>query len=154
MAPGLEFPITTGTWRPSGALSFFIPLLIGTGGNAGSQTVTTSIRAMALGEIRLREAWRVLAREASIGAVIGVLIAAVAFGRALLWGSTMSLALTVSISVLAICARSPTIGSLIPLMAHRFRIDPAVLSAPLIATLVDATGLVIYFSIAKIVLHL
>jgi len=136
------------------ALSFFIPLLIGTGGNAGSQTVTTIIRAMALGEIRLRQAWRVLARETSTGAVIGVLIAAVAFGRALLWGSTMPLALTVSISVLAICAWSTTIGSLIPLMAHRLRIDPAVLSAPLIATLVDATGLVIYFSIAKIVLRL
>ncbi len=66
----------------------------------------------------------------------------------------MPLALTVSISVLAICAWSTTIGSLIPIAAHRFRIDPAVLSAPLIATLVDATGLVIYFSIAKMILRL
>ena len=136
------------------ALSFFIPLLIGTGGNAGSQTVTTIIRGIALGEIRLREVWRVLGRETSTGAAIGVLIAAVAFGRALLWGSSFELALTVSISVLVICAWSTTIGSLIPLMAHRMRIDPAVLSAPLIATLVDATGLVIYFSIAKVILHL
>ncbi len=136
------------------ALAFFIPLLIGTGGNAGSQTVTTIIRSIALGEIRLRDVWRVFAREVSTGAVIGVLIGVVAFGRALLWGSTMPLALTVSISVLAICAWSTTIGSLIPIAAHRFRIDPAVLSAPLIATLVDATGLVIYFSIAKMILHL
>ena len=136
------------------ALSFFIPLLIGTGGNAGSQTVTTIIRGIALGEIRLRDVWRVLGRETSTGATIGVLIAVVAFARALLWGSSMALALTVSISVLAICAWSTTIGSLIPLMAHRLRIDPAVLSAPLIATLVDATGLVIYFSIAKVILHL
>jgi magnesium transporter len=136
------------------ALSFFIPLLIGTGGNAGSQTATTIIRGIALGEIRLREMWRVLGRETSIGATIGVLIAVVAFGRALLWGSSIELALTVSISVWAICAWSTTIGSLIPLMAHRFRIDPAVLSAPLITTLVDATGLVIYFSIAKLILHL
>ena len=136
------------------ALSFFIPLLIGTGGNAGSQTVTTIIRGIALGEIRVRQAWRVLGRETSTGATIGVLIAVVAFARALLWGSSMALALTVSISVLAICAWSTTIGSLIPLMAHRLRIDPAVLSAPLIATLVDATGLVIYFSIAKVILHL
>jgi magnesium transporter len=86
------------------ALSFFIPLLIGTGGNAGSQTVTTIIRSLALGEIRLRDVWRVFAREVSTGAVIGVLIGAVAFGRALLWGSSMPLALTVSISVLVICS--------------------------------------------------
>jgi magnesium transporter len=86
------------------ALSFFIPLLIGTGGNAGSQTVTTIIRGIALGEIRVRQAWRVLGRETSTGATIGVLIAVVAFARALLWGSSMALALTVSISVLAICA--------------------------------------------------
>ncbi len=136
------------------ALSFFIPLLIGTGGNAGSQTATTIIRGIALGEIRMREGWRVLGRETSIGAAIGVLIAVVAFARALLWGSSIELAVTVSISVLVICAWSTTIGSLIPLVAHRMRIDPAVLSAPLIATLVDATGLVIYFSIAKVILHL
>jgi len=95
-----------------------------------------------------------LGRETSIGATIGVLIAVVAFGRALLWRSSIELALTVSISVLAIFALSTTIGSLIPLSAHRWRIDPAVLSAPLITTLVDATGLIIYFSIAKIILHL
>ncbi len=136
------------------ALAFFIPLLIGTGGNAGSQTVTTIIRSLALGEIRLRDAWKVFAREMSTGVVIGLLIGAVAFGRALLWGSSLPLALTVSISVLVICSWSTTIGSLIPIMAHRFKIDPAVLSAPLIATLVDATGLVIYFSIAKVILHL
>ncbi len=136
------------------ALSFFIPLLIGTGGNAGSQTVTTIIRSIALGEIRPRDAWRVFAREMSAGAVIGVLIGAVAFGRALLWGTSMPLAATVSITVLAICAWSTTIGSLIPIVAHRFGIDPAVLSAPLITTLVDATGLVIYFTIAKVILHL
>jgi magnesium transporter len=136
------------------ALSFFIPLLIGTGGNAGAQTVTTIIRSIALGEIRLRDAWRVFAREMSTGVMIGVLIAMVAFGRALLWGTSMPLALTVSLTVLAICTWSTTIGSLIPIAAHRFGIDPAVLSAPLITTLVDATGLVIYFSIAKMILHL
>ena len=136
------------------ALSFFIPLLIGTGGNAGSQTVTTIIRSIALGEIRLRQAGRVLAREASTGIMIGVLIGAVAFGRALLWGAPAPLAITVSITVLAICTWSTTVGSLIPIAAERFGVDPAVLSAPLITTLVDATGLVIYFTIAKIILHL
>src|SRR5438552_7387474 len=71
------------------ALSFFIPLLIGTGGNAGSQTVTTVIRSIALGEIGLRDAWRVLAREASTGVLIGLLVGPVAFGRALLWGAPL-----------------------------------------------------------------
>ena len=136
------------------ALSFFIPLLIGTGGNAGSQTVTTIIRSIALGEIRLRQAGRVLTREMSIGIMIGVLVGTVAFFRALLWGQHTPLAFTVSLTVVAICTWSTTVGSLIPIAAERFGVDPAVLSAPLITTLVDATGLIIYFSIAKIVLHL
>src|SRR5262249_29211692 len=108
------------------ALSFFIPLLIGTGGNAGSQTVTTIIRSIAIGEIRLKDAWRVLTREMSTGVIIGILIGGVAFGRALLWGTTLPLALTVSITVLAICTWSTTVGSLIPLAAERFGVDPAV----------------------------
>jgi magnesium transporter len=136
------------------ALSFFIPLLIGTGGNAGAQTVTTIVRSIALGEVRLRDGWRVLAREASTGVLVGVLVAVVAFGRSLLWGVTMQLAITVAITVLVICTWSTTIGSMIPLAAKRFGVDPAVLSAPLITTLVDATGLVIYFTIAKMILHL
>ena len=136
------------------ALSFFIPLLIGTGGNAGSQTVTTIIRSIALGEIRLRQFGRVLAREMSIGVMIGVLVGTVAFFRTLLWGQHTPMAFTVAITVLVICTWSTTVGSLIPIVAERFGVDPAVLSAPLITTLVDATGLIIYFSIARIVLHL
>lgn len=136
------------------ALSFFIPLLIGTGGNAGSQTVTTIIRSIALGEIRLRQFGRVLAREMSIGVMIGVLVGTVAFFRTLLWGQHTPMAFTVAITVLVICTWSTTVGSLIPIVAERFGVDPAVLSAPLITTLVDATGLIIYFSIAKVILHL
>lgn len=136
------------------ALSFFIPLLIGTGGNAGAQTVTTIIRSIALKEIRLKDAWRVLGREMLTGVTIGVLIGVVAFGRTLLWHQPMTIAFTVSITVLAICTWSTTIGSLIPIVAERFKVDPAVLSAPLITTLVDATGLIIYFTIAKVILHL
>ena len=136
------------------ALSFFIPLLIGTGGNAGSQTVTTIIRSLALREIALEDALKVLGREASTGIIIGVLLGGVAFGRALLWGAHMPLAITVAITILAICSWSTTVGSLIPIAAARFGVDPAVLSAPLITTLVDATGLVIYFSIAKAILGL
>jgi magnesium transporter len=131
------------------ALAFFIPLLIGTGGNAGSQTVTTVIRSLALGEVRLKDAWRVLGREFSAGALIGFLVGGVAFGRALTWGAHMPLAVTVGVTVLVICTWSTTVGSLIPIAAQRFGVDPAVLSAPMIATLVDATGLIIYFRIAK-----
>jgi magnesium transporter len=136
------------------ALSFFIPLLIGTGGNAGSQTVTTIIRSIALGEIRLKDAWRVLGREATTGVIVGLVVGGVAFGRALLWGAHLPLAITVAITVLTICTWSTTVGSLIPIAAERFGVDPAVLSAPLITTLVDATGLVIYFRIAKVILGL
>jgi len=135
------------------ALSFFIPLLIGTGGNAGAQTVMTVIRSLALGEIGMRHAWRVVIREASTGMIVGLLVAPIAFGQALLWNVPIALALTVAVTMLAICLWSTTVGSLVPIVAERFGVDPAVLSAPLITTLVDATGLVIYFSIAKIILQ-
>ncbi|MET0620845.1 MAG: magnesium transporter [Thermoanaerobaculia bacterium] len=131
------------------ALSFFIPLLIGTGGNSGSQTVTTIVRGLAVGEIRLRDFGRVLLREGGSGLVLGILLGIVGFGRALLWGSTMPLALTVGVSILVICAWANTVGAMIPMLATMFKIDPTVMSAPLIATLVDATGLIIYFTIAK-----
>jgi magnesium transporter len=131
------------------ALSFFIPLLIGTGGNSGSQTVTTIVRGLAVGDIRLRDFGRVLFREAGSGVVLGLMLGCVGFGRALLWGSTVPLAMTVGVSILAICAWANTVGSMIPMLATMFKIDPTVMSAPLIATLVDATGLIIYFTIAK-----
>jgi magnesium transporter len=136
------------------ALSFFIPLLIGTGGNAGAQTVMTVIRSLALGEVGVRHAWRVVMREATTGTVVGMMVAPVAFIQALIWGVPVELALTVSVTMLAICVWSTTVGALVPIIAHRFGVDPAVLSAPLITTLVDATGLIIYFSIAKLILHL
>ena len=134
------------------ALSFFIPLLIGTGGNTGAQTVSTLIRGLALGEIQMRDIWRVVLRELFSGLLLGVLLGAVAFGRALLWGSAPPLAAVVGLSILVICTWANTIGSLIPLIAHRLKIDPAVVSAPLITTLVDATGLAIYMLIARALL--
>ncbi|MCM3871883.1 MAG: magnesium transporter [Pyrinomonadaceae bacterium] len=135
------------------ALSFFIPLLIGTGGNAGAQTVMTVIRSLALGELGVNYAWRVVLREATTGMVVGLLVAPIAFGQALLWKAPVELAFTVSVTMFAICIWSTTVGSLIPILAQRFGVDPAVLSAPLITTLVDATGLIIYFTIAKMILH-
>ena len=134
------------------ALAFFIPLLIGTGGNAGAQTVMTVIRSLALGELGVRHAWRVVVREATTGILVGIMVAPVAFGQALLWNASFQLALTVAVTMFSICVWSTTVASLIPILAQRFGVDPAVLSAPLITTLVDATGLVIYFSIAKLIL--
>ncbi|MBX3003297.1 MAG: magnesium transporter, partial [Anaerolineales bacterium] len=136
------------------ALSFFIPLLIGTGGNTGAQTVSTLIRGLALGEVTLRDSWKVIGRELLSGLLIGLLLGSVSYMRAKFWGSSDALALTVSLSVLVICTWANTIGSLIPLLAQRFKIDPAAVSAPLITTLVDATGLAIYLYIAKAVMGL
>ncbi len=136
------------------ALSFFIPMLIGTGGNAGAQTVMTVIRSLALSEIRFRDAWKVVLREALTGLTVGVMIATAALGQALLTGASLTLAITVALTMLAICLWSTAVGALIPLVAQRVGLDPAVLSAPLITTMVDATGLVIYFLIAKTVLGL
>ena len=134
------------------ALAFFIPLLIGTGGNAGAQTVMTVIRSLSLGEVGVAHAWRVVLREATTGMLVGVMVGFVAFGQALLWKAPLALALTVSVTMFAICVWSTTVGSLIPIAAERVGVDPAVLSAPLITTLVDATGLIIYFTIAKLIL--
>lgn len=135
------------------ALSFFVPLLIGTGGNAGSQTVMTVIRSLALGEIGLRSAWKVVLREMATGAIVGFVVGAVALLQAmLLWKTPFPLALTVSVTMVSICVWSTSVGALIPIIANRFGIDPAVLSAPLISTLVDATGLIIYLTIAKMIL--
>jgi magnesium transporter len=136
------------------ALSFFIPLLIGTGGNAGAQTVMTVIRSLTLGELGFKDAARVLMREAGTGLALGLLIGAAAFVQARVAGAPNALALTVSITMVVICIWSTTVGSMVPLLASRFGIDPAVLSAPLITTLVDATGLIIYFTIAKAILGL
>jgi magnesium transporter len=136
------------------ALSFFVPLLIGTGGNAGSQTVMTVVRGLALGEIRLADTLRVLWREMTTGVLLGLLLGVVAFSRALLWGAKLPLAFTVAITIVAVCTWANTVGSLVPLVAQRLRIDPTVVSAPFITTLVDATGLVIYFVIAKMLLGL
>ena len=136
------------------ALSFFIPLLIGTGGNTGAQTVSTLIRGLALREVKFSDIWRVIAREALSGLMIGVLLGLIAFGRSLLWGSSTQLAMTVGLTILAICTWANTIGAMIPLLAYKLKIDPAVVSAPLITTLVDATGLAIYMLIAKSILGL
>jgi len=134
------------------ALSFFVPLLIGTGGNAGSQTVSTIIRALALGEVRVRDVLRVIRREVSAGLLLGVLLGTIAFGRALLWGVHYDLAICVAVTILVVCTWANAVGAAIPLAAQRFGIDPTVVSAPLITTLVDASGLFIYFTVAHLMI--
>jgi magnesium transporter len=136
------------------ALSFFIPLLIGTGGNAGSQTTSTITRALAVGDVKLRDALRVWWHEARVGLWLGLGMAVAAFIRALTWGSSDALALTVALAILAIVLWANNMGSLLPLLAVRFGIDPAIVSGPMMSTLVDATGLFIYFTIARLVLGL
>ncbi len=130
------------------ALSFFVPLLIGTGGNAGSQTVSTIIRALALGEVRVRDVGRVVLREVSAGVLLGVLLGVIAFFRALLWGVDYQLATCVAVTILCVCTWANAVGATIPLIAEKVGIDPTVVSAPLITTLVDASGLFIYFTVA------
>jgi magnesium transporter len=134
------------------ALSFFIPLLIGSGGNTGAQTVSTIIRGIALKEIQLRDTLRVVVRELGSGLLLGALLGVIGLIRAWIWGSGGELSLVVALTLVAICTWANTIGALIPLLAQRLKIDPALVSAPLITTLVDATGLAIYLLIAKLLL--
>jgi magnesium transporter len=136
------------------ALSFFIPLLIGTGGNIGSQTVTLIVRAMALNEVSLRDIAWIVFKELRVGIALGVVMALVAFGRAALLGVGTDIGVVVAASILAICLWSATVAAALPLILRRVRVDPAVVSAPLITTLVDGTGLIIYFEIARLVLRL
>jgi magnesium transporter len=136
------------------ALSFFIPLLIGTGGNVGSQTVTLVVRAMALGEVAMRDmAWLVF-KELRVGLVMGLVMGVAAIGQSWFLGVSSDIATAVSIAVIAICAWAATVAAALPLILRRLGVDPAVVSAPLISTLVDGTGLIIYFEIARLVLGL
>jgi len=135
-------------------LSVFIPLLIGTGGNTGAQTVSTVIRGLALAEIRTRDTGRVILRELVSGLLLGSLLGCVAFAWVLILGYQLMLAVVICLTILTICIWANVIGALVPLVARRLGIDPATVSAPLISTLVDATGLAIYLLIAKVVLGL
>jgi magnesium transporter len=135
------------------ALALFIPLLGGTGGNSGAQASTAVIRALAVGEVRISDLPRVVWRETRTGVALGAMLGAAAFVPvAVLYGA--DLAVVVSATLLAICAWATAVGSALPLLARKVGVDPAVVSAPLVTTLVDATGLIIYFVIARAVLGL
>lgn len=134
------------------ALSFFVPLLMGTGGNSGSQTVATVIRALALREIRPRDALKVWLREAQTASILGIMLGLVAFSWGMLWGGDFYLAVTVSISVAAVVVWANSVAALVPLVASNFGIDPTMVSGPMMSTLIDGTGLVIYFSLASLII--
>ncbi|SFS08643.1 magnesium transporter [Agrococcus baldri] len=134
-------------------LSVFIPLLIGTGGNTGNQAATTVTRALALGDVTPRDILAVLAREARTGVSLGIIIGAAGFGvAALVYG--VPIGLVVGLTLLCICSLAASIGGIMPLIAKRIRVDPAVFSNPFITTFVDAAGLIVYFLIARAVLGL
>lgn len=132
-------------------LALFIPLLIDTGGNSGSQASTVVTRAIAVGEIRPGDLGRIIWREAAVGLMLGVMLGGAAFLPVFLIFE-FDLAIVVSLTLVAICTWSTFVGSMLPLMARRVGVDPAVVSAPLVTTLVDATGLLIYFGMAHLIL--
>lgn len=140
-------------------LALFIPLIISSGGNSGSQATTLVIRALAIGELRLRDWWRVLFKEIASGLVLGVILGAIGFARVWLWpgtdtpaAQTTGIALTVAASLVGIVLWGSLIGAMLPFLLSRLGFDPASASAPFVATIVDVTGLVIYFSVAAVLL--
>lgn len=132
-------------------LTLFIPLLIGLGGNTGNQAATTVTRALALQDVRAKDVWQVLFRELRVGLVLGLLLGSIGFSiTSLLFG--LEIGLVIGITLLSIATVAATVGGVMPLVGLALRADPAVFSNPFITTFVDATGLVIYFLIAKAVL--
>ena len=142
-------------------LSIFVPLVISSGGNSGSQASTIIIRAMALGEVRLRDWWRVMRREFLSGLSLGAILGVIGFIRISIWANVFHmygphwplLALTVGLALIGIVLWGTMAGSMLPLLLRRLGVDPATSSAPFVATLVDVSGLVIYFSVAALILR-
>jgi magnesium transporter len=142
-------------------LALFVPLIISSGGNSGSQAATLVIRALALGEVTLRDWWRVMRREVLAGLSLGAILGSIGFLRIALW-STFSdiygpywllVAITVAVALVGVVLWGTLSGSLLPFLLKRLGFDPAASSAPFVATLVDVTGLIIYFSVALVVLR-
>ena len=142
-------------------LAMFVPLIISSGGNSGSQAATLVIRALALGEVGLRDWWRVMRREILAGLALGAILGSIGFLRISLWSAFSDMygehwpliAVTVALSLVGVVLWGTLTGSLLPLLMRRLGFDPAASSAPFVATLVDVTGLVIYFSVALVVLR-
>jgi magnesium transporter len=142
-------------------LALFIPLIISSGGNSGSQATTLVIRAMALGEIRLRDWYRVVRRELMAGVALGAILGVIGVMRIMLWHALRGtygehfgvIALTIGCSLIGVVMFGTLAGSMLPFILRRCGLDPASASAPFVATLVDVTGLIIYFSVANVILR-
>ncbi|HSR19534.1 MAG TPA: magnesium transporter [Anaerolineales bacterium] len=142
-------------------LSVFVPLVISSGGNSGSQASTLVIRAMALGEVRLRDWWKVMRREILSGLALGTVLGTLGFSRIAAWATFFGaygaywplLGLTVGIALVGIVLWGTLAGSMLPFLLRRLGLDPAVSSAPFVATFVDVSGLIIYFTTAGIILR-
>ncbi len=142
-------------------LTLFIPLIISSGGNSGSQATTLIIRAMALGEINGRDWWLIIRREVAAGLALGGILATIGFIRILVWQavfhsygpSFVRIGLTVSFSLIGVVSWGTIAGSMLPFIVKRFGFDPATASAPFVATLVDVAGLIIYFNVAEVLLR-
>lgn len=142
-------------------LALFLPLIISSGGNAGSQASTLIIRALALGEITLRDWWRIMHREIWSGVYLGSILGLIGFFRVAIWSQFSTLygpywllvAFTIFFALMGVVLWGTLMGSMLPLILKRCGFDPAVSSTPFVATLVDVTGLIIYFNIAMIILH-
>jgi magnesium transporter len=143
-------------------LALFVPLIISSGGNSGSQATSLIIRAMALRELRPRDWWRVAMRELPSGLALGAFLGVIGASRILLWqalgwynyGPDYALvAITVALALLGVVTFGSLTGSMLPFLLRRLGFDPASASAPFVATLVDVTGLVIYFTVALVTLR-
>ena len=142
-------------------LTLFIPLIMSSGGNSGSQAATLIIRAMALGEVKIKDWWRIMRREIITGLMLGLTLASIGFFRVSIWSMFSSLygphwllvAITVAFSTAGVVLWGSLCGSMMPILLKRLGLDPATSSAPFVATLVDVTGLIIYFTIANVILY-
>jgi magnesium transporter len=130
------------------ALTFFIPLIISSGGNSGSQSATLITRALAVGDVEMRDALRVFLRELGQGLVLGAFLGAIGFGRALMWGNGVEVAWVVALTLLFVVITGTIVGAMLPLLFTRVGFDPAIASSPFVASLVDVAGIIIYFNIA------
>jgi magnesium transporter len=133
-------------------LSYYVPLLISTGGNSGGQSSTLIIRGLAVGEIQSGDWYRVLVREMVQGIALGLILGVIGMGRVLLWGDGWSFAALIGIALVSISVMGCTVGGMLPIMIKRVGIDPATSSAPFIASLVDVFGILIYFGLAQVIL--
>jgi magnesium transporter len=142
-------------------LALFVPLIISSGGNSGSQASTLVIRALAVGEVALADWWRVMRREVLSGLALGAILGAIGFLRISVWSVFSDLygphwllvALTVAVALVGVVLWGTIVGSILPFVLRRLGFDPATSSAPFVATLVDVTGLVIYFSVGMVILR-